>query len=134
MPSTLSSATNVNLNSLDTLRNYSVSLTGNGLQAIAHTPSLAAGGDTLVALGNYDTLIGGAGPDSLVALGMNDLLMAGSGANTLVGGRIAGSVSVLVGNGKSVLQYAGANNVFSLTSGTTGDSSTSRASRFFDSL
>ena len=117
MSATLSLATNVNLNN-DTLHNYSVTLTGNSLQAVAHSPSLAAGGDTLVAQGNLATLIGGAGRDSLVALGLNDILIAGSGANTLVGGKVAGSVSVLVGNGRSVLEYSGANTVFSLTSGT----------------
>jgi serralysin len=116
---TLTSATNVNLNS-DTLNNYSLTLTGNAVYGIAHTPSLSVGADTLVAKGNLETLIGGAGRDSLVALGLNDLLIAGSGKNTLVGGKVAGSVSVLVGNGISVLEYSGANNAFYLNSSVSG--------------
>ena len=92
------------------------SLTGNTLTAQAHTSSLSPRvGDTLTAIGNYNTLRGGAGPDSLIAQGVFDYLLAGGGSDTLIGSSIAGASETLAGNGQASLVGRGANDLFLLS-------------------
>ena len=92
------------------------SLTGNSLTGIAHTSSLSPRvGDTLTAIGNYNTLRGGAGPDSLIAQGVSDYLGAGGSSDTLIGSSIAGASETLAGNGQASLVGRGANDLFLLT-------------------
>ena len=77
-------------------------------------------GDTLVSRGDSNTLIGGVGLDSLVAAGNSNYLKAGTAANTLVGSSLSSATTVLEGNGRSTLRYAGANNTFLINNSVSG--------------
>ena len=131
---TLTSASSVNLNTLSSY--YNATLTGNFTTGLAHTLKPASPGaslgDTLVATGTGDSLTGGVGQDSLVALGNNAYLKAGSGVNTLVGSKTGGNTTTLVGNGRSTLEFAGANETFLLSSSLAGGKSMPGGSGFAD--
>ena len=95
----------------------------NNSGAPAKSPSGAPWtGDTLVSSGNSNTLIGGVGADSLVAAGNSNYLKAGTAANTLVGSSLSSATTVLEGNGRSTLRYAGANNTFLINNSVAGGS------------
>jgi len=121
-PATLTSAQSAQSFALQTINPslyYNTSLTGGFSSGTAHTSTISSlqtvfSGDTIVATGTYDTLIGGAGNDSLLAIGRNDYLIAGTGVDTLVGTTLRGAFDTLVGNGKSSLVGRGGNDVFVL--------------------
>ena len=87
---TLLSTRSIVLDTLDASSFYDVSLSGNGLAAVAHTNLAGINsqlrGDTLRALGSNNTLTGGAGNDLLISSGANNLLVAAAGSDTLVSG------------------------------------------------
>ena len=87
----------------------------------ARASLLAAPSDTITAGGIYDTL-SGTGSNSLIAAANNDFLIAGTGINTLVGATLSSNFTTLQGNGRSTLEYAGANNTFALNNSVTGGS------------
>jgi Ca2+-binding RTX toxin-like protein len=62
------------------------------------------------------------GADSLVAAGNSNYLKAGTAANTLVGSSLSSATTVLEGNGRSTLRYAGANNTFLINNSVAGGS------------
>jgi Ca2+-binding RTX toxin-like protein len=81
----------VALDTLDSAAFYAVTLSGNALRGGAHTNLTKINsllkGDTLTALGNNNTLTGGAGNDLLISSGSGNLLVAGTGSDTLVSGQ-----------------------------------------------
>jgi len=81
----------------------------------------AAANDTVYAAGISDTLIG-SGANSLIAASNSSYLIAGTGINTLLGASLSSNFTTLVGNARSTLQYAGANNTFILNSSVAGGS------------
>jgi Ca2+-binding RTX toxin-like protein len=81
----------------------------------------AAANDTVYAAGISDTLIG-SGANSLIAASNSSYLIAGTGSNTLLGASLSSNFTTLVGNARSTLQYAGANNTFILNSSVAGGS------------
>jgi Ca2+-binding RTX toxin-like protein len=82
----------------------SATISGNSLSAVGHTATTPSGtGDTIIGLGNSETVTGGVGADYLQAFGNLDYFVAGSAAQTLTGTTLLGSNETLVGNGKSLL-------------------------------
>ncbi len=88
---TLLTTRSVALDTLDAAAFYEVTLSGNALSGSAHTNLTKINsllkGDTLKALGNNNTLTGGAGNDLLISSGSGNLLVAGTGSDTLVSGQ-----------------------------------------------
>jgi Ca2+-binding RTX toxin-like protein len=87
----LLTSSSVALDTLDSAAFYAVTLSGNALRGGAHTNLAKINsllkGDTLTALGNNNTLTGGAGNDLLISSGSGNLLVAGTGSDTLVSGQ-----------------------------------------------